>query len=158
MFSARYSDGACFRQMAADAFQWTVKATVHQMIAAANDSKQKMFETGKADYVAPLGLNDEQSKEEFVGEADFPEMAEETYDYCGRDGYRGLVAVENFTNIHVADQPMQSLFSLCFNVLKTGPSEASFDLLFVIPIKCLWKQGNINRDSLFFCHYGALFA
>ncbi len=29
--------------MAADAFQWTDKATVHQMIAAANDSKQKMF-------------------------------------------------------------------------------------------------------------------
>ncbi len=60
--------------MAADAFQWTDKATVHQMIAAANDSKQKMFETGKADYVAPFGLNDEQSKEEFVGEAAFPEM------------------------------------------------------------------------------------
>lgn len=99
--------------MAADAFQWTDKATVHQMIAAANDSKQKMFETGKADYVAPFGLNDEQSKEEFVGEAAFPEMAGETYDYYGRDGYRGPVAVENFTNIHVADQPMQSLFSLC---------------------------------------------
>lgn len=99
--------------MAADAFQWTDKATVDQMIAAANDSKQKMFETGKADYVAPFGLNDEQSKEEFVGEAAFPEMAGETYDYYGRDGYRGPVAVENFTNIHVADQPMQSLFSLC---------------------------------------------
>lgn len=99
--------------MAADAFQWTDKATVHQMIAAANDSKQKMFETGKADYVAPFGLNDEQSKEEFVGDAAFPEMAGETYDYYGRDGYRGPVAVENFTNIHVADQPMQSLFSLC---------------------------------------------
>lgn len=99
--------------MAADAFQWTDKATVHQMIAAANDSKQKMFETGKAAYVAPFGLNDEQSKEEFVGEAAFPEMAGETYDYYGRDGYRGPVAVENFTNIHVADQPMQSLFSLC---------------------------------------------
>lgn len=113
MFSARYSDRACFRQMAADTFQWTAKATVHQMIAAANDSKQKMFETGKADYVAPLGLNDEQSTEEFVGEAYFSEMADDTYDYYGRDGYRGPVAVENFTNIHVADQPMQSLFSLC---------------------------------------------
>lgn len=83
--------------MATDAFQWTDKTMVHQMITAANASKQQMFDTGKPDYVAPFGLNDEQSKEEFVGEAAFPEMAGETYDYYGRDGYRGPVAVENFT-------------------------------------------------------------
>ncbi len=35
-----------------------ISAVVHQMIAAANASKQQMFETGKPDYAAPvLGLN-----------------------------------------------------------------------------------------------------
>jgi fermentation-respiration switch protein FrsA (DUF1100 family) len=99
--------------MAADAFQWTDKAMAHQMIDAANASKQKMYETGEADIVSPFGLNDEQSRDEFIGEAAFPEMAGETYDYYGRDGFRGPKAVETFTNLHIADQPMQSLFSLC---------------------------------------------
>ena len=99
--------------MAADAFQWTDKAMAHQMIAAANASKQKMYETGEADIVSPFGLNDEQSRDEFIGEAAFSEMAGETYDYYGRDGFRGPKAVETFTNLHIADQPMQSLFSLC---------------------------------------------
>ena len=99
--------------MAADAFQWTDKAMAHQMIAAANASKQKMYETGEADIVSPFGLNDDQSRDEFIGEAAFPEMAGETYDYYGRDGFRGPKAVETFTNLHIADQPMQSLFSLC---------------------------------------------
>lgn len=99
--------------MAADAFQWTDKAMAHQMIDAANASKQKMYETGEADIVSPFGLNDDQSRDEFIGEAAFPEMAGETYDYYGRDGFRGPKAVENFTNLHIADQPMQSLFSLC---------------------------------------------
>lgn len=99
--------------MAADAFQWTDKAMAHQMIAAANASKQKMYETGEAEIVSPFGLNDEQSRDEFIGEAAFPEMAGETYDYYGRDGFRGPKAVETFTNLHIADQPMQSLFSLC---------------------------------------------
>lgn len=99
--------------MAADPFQWTDKAVAHQMIAAANDAKQKMYETGEPEYVAPFGLNDEQSKEEFTSTAAYPDMAGESYDYYGRDGFRGPKAVKNFTNIHVADQPMQSLFSLC---------------------------------------------
>lgn len=99
--------------MAADAFQWTDKAMTHQMIDAANASKQKMYETGEADIVSPFGLNDDQSRDEFIGEAAFPEMAGETYDYYGRDGFRGPKAVETFTNLHIADQPMQSLFSLC---------------------------------------------
>lgn len=99
--------------MAADAFQWTDKAMAHQMIDAANASKQKMYETGEADIVSPFGLNDDQSRDEFIGEAAFPEMAGETYDYYGRDGFRGPKAVETFTNLHIADQPMQSLFSLC---------------------------------------------
>ena len=99
--------------MAADAFQWTDKAMAHQMIDAANASKQKMYETGEADIVSPFGLNDEQSRDEFIGEAAFPEMAGDTYDYYGRDGFRGPKAVETFTNLHIADQPMQSLFSLC---------------------------------------------
>ena len=99
--------------MAADAFQWTDKAMAQQMISAANASKQKMYETGEADIVSPFGLNDEQSRDEFIGEAAFPEMAGETYDYYGRDGFRGPKVVETFTNLHIADQPMQSLFSLC---------------------------------------------
>ena len=74
--------------MAADAFQWTDKAMAHQMIDAANASKQKMYETGEADIVSPFGLNDDQSRDEFIGEAAFPEMAGETYDYYGRDGFR----------------------------------------------------------------------
>lgn len=99
--------------MAADAFQWTDKAMAHQMIEAANASAQKIYETSEPDYIAPFGLNDDQSKEEFIAAAAYPEMAGETYDYYGRDGYRGPEAVENFSNMHISDQPMQSLFSLC---------------------------------------------
>jgi fermentation-respiration switch protein FrsA (DUF1100 family) len=99
--------------MAADAFQWTNKEVVNQMIAVANASTQKIYETGKPDYVAPFGLNDDQSKEEFTQAAAFPKMAGETYDYYGRDGFRGPKAVENFSNINIGDQAMQSLFSLC---------------------------------------------
>lgn len=99
--------------MAADAFQWVGREATDPMIAAANASAQKMYETGEADYVAPFGLDDEQSEEEFVATAAFPEMARESYGYYGRDGVKGPVAVENFTNMHIGDQPMQSLFSLC---------------------------------------------
>ena len=99
--------------MAADPFQWTDTDAAHQMIAAANASAQKIYESGEPDYVAPFGLNDEQSRDEFIGTAEFPDMAGESYDYYGRDGYRGPKAVENFTNMHIGDQAMQSLFSLC---------------------------------------------
>ncbi len=98
--------------MAADGFQWTNKEMAHQMIAAANASMQKQYEAGEPDYVAPFGLNDEQSREEFVGTAAYPEMAGETYDYYGRDGFRGPKAVENYTNMHIGDQAMQSLISI----------------------------------------------
>lgn len=97
--------------MAADAFQWTDKNMVNQMIAAANASAQKIYESGQADYVAPFGLTDDQSREEYVAVGG--EMGGESYDYYGRDGYRGPKAVENFTNLHIGDQGMQSLFSLC---------------------------------------------
>lgn len=99
--------------MAADAFQWTNKELANQMIAGANASKQKIYESEQADYVAPFGLNDDQSREEFTATAEYPDMAGESYDYYGRDGYRGPKVVENFTNMHIGDQAMQSLFSLC---------------------------------------------
>ena len=73
---------------------------------------QKMYETGESDYVAPFGLTDDQSREEFIELGGNP-MVGETYDYYGRDGYRGPKAVENFTNLHIGDQGMQSLFSIC---------------------------------------------
>jgi len=97
--------------MAADAFQWTDKNMVNQMIAAANASAQKIYESGQADYVAPFGMTDDQSREEYVEIGG--EMSGESYDYYGRDGYRGPKVVENFTNFHIGDQGMQSLFSLC---------------------------------------------
>lgn len=97
--------------MAADDFQWANKEIVNQQIAAANASMQKMYETGTPDYVNPIGLFDEQSKEEFVGSGVNP-MADETYDYYGRDGVKGPVAVPNFTNTHIGDQSMQSLISI----------------------------------------------
>ena len=98
--------------MAADDFQWADRELANQQIAAANASMQKMYETGEPDYVAPFGLNDEQSKEEFVETAAYPEMAGETYDYYGRDGVRGPKAVKNFSNMHIGDQGMQSLISI----------------------------------------------
>lgn len=98
--------------MAADAFQWTDKNIVNQMIATANASTQKIYETGEPDFTAPFGLNDEQSKEEYVALSPFPE-AGDSYDYYGRDGVKGPKAVANFTNMHIGDQAMQSLFSLC---------------------------------------------
>lgn len=97
--------------MAADAFQWTDRDIVNQQIAGANASAQNMYETGEPDYVNPIGLSDEQSKEEFVGSGVNP-MADETYDYYGRDGVKGPVAVPNFTNTHIGDQGMQSLISI----------------------------------------------
>lgn len=98
--------------MAADAFQWLGREITDPMIAAANASMQKQYETGAPDYVAPFGLNDEQSKEEFVSTAAYPAMASETYSYYGRDGIKGPKAIDNYTNMHIGDQPMQSLISI----------------------------------------------
>ncbi|MBC6400269.1 MAG: alpha/beta hydrolase [Ekhidna sp.] len=97
--------------MAADAFQWSDKEIVNQQIAASNASMQKMYETGEPDYVAPVGLTDEYTREEFI-ELGVNPMAAETYDYYGRDGIKGPKAVENFTNMHIGDQAMQSLISI----------------------------------------------
>ncbi|WP_211093374.1 MULTISPECIES: alpha/beta hydrolase [Flammeovirga] len=97
--------------MAADAFQWTDKTVVNQMIAGANHSKQKIYETGAPDYVAPFGLTDDQSREEYIELAGTP-MAGESYDYYGKDGIKGPKAVENFTNMHIGDQAMESLISI----------------------------------------------
>ncbi len=97
--------------MAADNFQWANKEVVNQQIAAANASAQKMYETGQPDLVAPFGLTDNQSREEFIELGGNP-MVGETYDYYGRDGFRGPKAVKNFSNIHIADQGMQSLISI----------------------------------------------
>jgi len=97
--------------MAADAFQWSDRSVVDQLIAASNASTQKMFETGEPDYTHPIVLTDEHSREEFVALGENP-MAAETYDYYGRDGVKGPKAVENYTNVHIGDQPMQSLISI----------------------------------------------
>lgn len=97
--------------MAADAFQWTDKKVVNGLIAASNASKQQIYETGKPDYVAPFGLDDDQTRDEHIKAVGSP-MAGESYDYYGRDGVKGPKAVENYTNMHIGDQAMQSLFSL----------------------------------------------
>lgn len=97
--------------MAADGFQWTDRDIVNQQIGAANASMQKMYESGEPDYVNPLGLDDSQSREEFVGSGVNP-MVEETYDYYGRDGIKGPVEVPTYTNAHIGDQGMQSLISI----------------------------------------------
>ena len=97
--------------MAADGFQWTDRNMANQMIAAANGSRQKIYETREPDYVAPFGLNDEQSREEYIEAAGTP-MAGESYDYYGRDGIKGPKTVENFTNLHIGDQAMESLISI----------------------------------------------
>ncbi|WP_216595956.1 alpha/beta hydrolase [Flammeovirga sp. OC4] len=96
--------------MAADGFQWSNKEMVMGQIAAANASMQKQYETGEPDYVAPFGLDDEMTKEEYVAIAG--PMGSETYDYYGKTGVRGVDAVENYTNMHIGDQSMQSLFSI----------------------------------------------
>lgn len=98
--------------MAADAFQWGNKEMAHQLIAAANASKQKIYETGEADYQWPIVLQDGMSKEEFLAVSPDPTSAGHTYDYYGRDGVKGPKAVENFTLEHIGDQAMQSLFSI----------------------------------------------
>jgi pimeloyl-ACP methyl ester carboxylesterase len=97
--------------MAGDAFQWTDRELANQMIDAANGAKQTIYETGKPVYVAPFGLDDEQSREEHIKLTGSP-MAGESYDYYGRDGVKGPKAVENFTNMHIADQAMESLISI----------------------------------------------
>jgi len=97
--------------MAADGFQWTDRNMANHLIAASNASMQKMYETGEPDYVAPFGLNDEMSRQDFIDLGVNP-MAGETYDYYGRDGLKGPVAVANYTNMHIGDQAMQSLISI----------------------------------------------
>lgn len=97
--------------MAADDFQWANEDMVNQQIAASNASMQKMYETGEPDFVAAIGLTDDQSREEFLG-SDVNPMAAETYDYYGRDGVKGPKAVETYTNMHIGDQGMQSLISI----------------------------------------------
>ena len=82
--------------MAADDFQWANREMVNQQIAASNASMQKIYETGEPDFVAPFGLTDDHSKEEYVGLNVNP-MAEETYGYYGRDGFRGPKAVKTYT-------------------------------------------------------------
>lgn len=97
--------------MASDAMQWSNKDMVNQQIAAANASRQKMYETKQPDYTAPFGLDDEQSREEHIAAIGSP-MAGESYDYYGRDGVKGPKAVPNYTNMHIGDQAMESLISI----------------------------------------------
>lgn len=99
--------------MASDWMQWGNREAANYMIATANASKQKMYETGKPEYVSTYGLTDDMSKEELVEISPFPEKeAANSYDYYGRDGVKGPKAVKNFSNMHIADQSMQSLFCL----------------------------------------------
>lgn len=99
--------------MASDWMQWGNRDAASQMIAAANASKQKIYETGEPDYISTYGLTDDMSKEELIEISPFPEKeAANSYDYYGRDGVKGPGTVKNFSNMHIADQPMQSLFCL----------------------------------------------
>lgn len=97
--------------MAADVFQWGNRDMAHQLIAASNASMQKMYETGAPDYVAPFGLTDEMSRQEFIDTGVNP-MAGETYDYYGRYGAKGPTAIANYSNMHIGDQAMQSFISI----------------------------------------------
>lgn len=99
--------------MASDWMQWGDREAANQMIAAANASRQKMYETGEPDYVSTYGLTDDMSKEELIEISPFPEKeASNSYDYYGRDGVKGPGTVKNFSNMHIADQPMESLFCI----------------------------------------------
>lgn len=98
--------------MAADSFLWTDRNAANQQIAAANASKQKMYETGEPIYVDTFGLDDEISREDFIKAAPFPTMAADSYDYYGRTGAKGPITVPNFSNMHIADQGMQSFISI----------------------------------------------
>ena len=97
--------------MAADDLQWADREMANQQIAASNASMQKMYETGEPDYVTPFLLDDKMTREEFIEVGGNP-MVGETYDYYGRDGVKGPIAVPNFTNMHIGDQGMQSLISI----------------------------------------------
>ncbi|GAB5480577.1 MAG: alpha/beta hydrolase [Parasphingorhabdus sp.] len=97
--------------MAADDMQWADRDMANQQIEASNASMQKMYETGQPDYVAPFLLNDEMSRDEYIEVGGNP-MVGESYDYYGRDGVKGPVAVPNYTNMHIGDQGMQSLISI----------------------------------------------
>lgn len=96
--------------MASDAFQWGNRAIVDQVIAAANASKQKMFEAGEADYTWPIVLSDDMTREQFV--ATGVPMANDTYNFYGKDGFAGPGKAKNFTLEHIGDQAMQSLISI----------------------------------------------
>ena len=91
-------------------FQWGDRGIADQVISAANTSKQKMAETGEADYTWPIVLNDDMTREEF--NALGVPMSDDTYNFYGKDGFAGPGKAKNFTCEHIGDQPMQSLFSL----------------------------------------------
>lgn len=96
--------------MAADHFQWLGREVTDPQIAAANEAAQKMYETGEPVYRVEYGFTGKLSKEEYVAQNGDTFAA--TYDYYGRDGYRGPKAVPGFTMSHIANHPMQSLFAL----------------------------------------------
>ena len=96
--------------MAADAFQWGDPSIAKQTIEAANASKQKMYETGEADYCWPNVLDDSMTREDFNA-LGIP-MSDDTYNYYGKNGVAGPGKAKNFTNEHIGDQPMQSLISI----------------------------------------------
>ena len=96
--------------MAADAFQWSNRDIANMVITEANASKQKMYETGEADYTWPIVLQDSMTREDFV--ATGTPMADDTYNFYGKDGVAGPGKVEHFTCEHIGDQPMQSLISI----------------------------------------------
>ncbi len=98
--------------MAGDGFSWANKEMAQQTIAAANASRQKMYETGEPDLVPTFGMTDDQSREEFIEALGGNPMAGDSYDYYGRDGAFGPKAIKNFSNMTVGDQMMEALFSI----------------------------------------------
>ncbi len=98
--------------MSPDYMQWADPKMVSVAINAANSAKQKMYETSEPVYTNFFGFSDETTQEEFVSNFPNLDVMESGFGYYGKGGIAGPDTIENFTNDHIGDQAMQSLFSI----------------------------------------------
>ena len=84
------------------------------IISASNAAKQQMYETGKPVKANLNGfkVGDDMTLEEAKNANPGNPAVEEFYRYYGQGGIGGLGKIETFTNSHIADVNMSSIFSL----------------------------------------------
>ena len=84
------------------------------IISSANRARQEMYETGQPVRATLNGfkVSDEMTLEDAKNANPDNSAVEEFYSYYGQEGIGGLGKIDTFTNSHIADVNMSSMFSL----------------------------------------------